>query len=132
MRQGTGPSASVESGHVRGSVPGSNSQELPLGAHGQGCAHRKLLAVCFRAVASIEMTFDQITCRRDLETLMSDLEVGAVRIFEHKQSQNDVRSFSVCTDSSVTRVTPSRPTALMSGTYEFSGISSLREACHEL
>jgi hypothetical protein len=62
---------------------------------------------------------------------MTDLEVGVVRVFENKQSQNDVRSFSVCTDSSVTRITPSRLAALMSETYEFSGTSSLREACHE-
>jgi AraC-like DNA-binding protein len=30
----------------------------------------------------MEMTMDQITCRRDLESLMTDLEVGAIRLTE--------------------------------------------------
>src|SRR4051794_25220638 len=82
MRAGTGPSASVDAADVRGSVPGSESQKLHLGAHRQGCCRRRLLAVCFRAVASMDMTVDQITCYRDLEILMADLEVGAVRLTE--------------------------------------------------
>jgi AraC-like DNA-binding protein len=82
MREGTGPSASVDAGDVRGSIPGSKSQNFPLEAHRHGCRHRKLLAFRCRAVASIEMTFDQITCRRDLESLMTDLEVSAVRLTE--------------------------------------------------